>query len=983
MQQWTVPVRDGRLHKLLLTVQGGQLVFTFDSQVFAPLLLGGIIDDCAPLGANCVLRVGNRPPSSLGFSGCLLSAILLPAEAILEHPDEDLTTSSPSTVSPSTVSPSTVSPSTVSPSTVSPSTASPTTASPSTASPTTASPSTTSPTTASPSTVSPSSVSPSTVSPSTEPEATTFEPTTASPSTASPSTASPSTVSPSTVSPSTVTTPVPEVETTEEVATTEQVDDASTTSPTSASPSTAPKTEEETTEGPLLTTTTPALEIRTTESPTTSLTTASPTTVSLTTAAPTTESLTTFSPSTVSPSSISPTSALPTSASPTSASPSSASPTSASPTSASPTSASPSTASPTSASPSTASPTSASLTSASPTSASPTSASPTSASPSTESPTSAGPVDTTIQDLLATSSGVLVDGELCFDGLAFETVPAVQAVTAQFSVVTTVRLAPGSSGYIFSKSTAAGVRFYSLYATDTDVRMYYTTVAAPGVQRLVTWNIALRDNQEHRLLLSVVGASATLHVDNVALSTQALLGTVGDCEPIAADCVLTLGNRAPGRFFLIGCLSELMLWTDRALTGFPQPTTPSPTTQSPTTASPSTASPSTQSPSTQSPTTQSPTTQSPTTASPTTASPTTASPTTESPTTASPTTASPTTASPTTASPSSASPTTASAMTQSPTTNSPTSASPTSAPPVQAFDLLLPAHHNQAVARRPDGSYCFDGTNHLALNTVPAVAGSFSLAVVVQLQANAQDGYVLAKSTAAGSRFYSLYVTSTDVRMYYRQQGSSSQHVQRWTVAIRDGAPHFVTLSVTGTTAVLLVDGVLFPAATLLGQVADCGAIGSDCVLHIGNRAPGRFFLQGCLSRAWLFPDAFITNHPATAAPSTAATAAATTVSTATVATVATTSTAAPTTTTTTAPAGGIVSCSNGLTLDLKPCTCSTNCFSCNNDGSTGSSECLVCFNSWYLFDGACFASCDSFRGFTTPIDNPNDGGFGRLCGPD
>jgi hypothetical protein len=56
-----------------------------------------------------------------------------------------------------------------------------------------------------------------------------------------------------------------------------------------------------------------------------------------------------------------------------------------------------------------------------------------------------------------------------------------------------------------------------------------------------------------------------------------------------------------------------------------------------------------------------------------------------------------------------------------------------------------------------------------------------------------------------------------------------------------------------------------------------------------------------------------------------------------------------------------------------------TNCFSCTFPGNIAT--CNTCMNSAYLFGGACYSSCESFRDFTTEVSTVGDNGFGRYCG--
>ena len=156
----------------------------------------------------------------------------------------------------------------------------------------------------------------------------------------------------------------------------------------------------------------------------------------------------------------------------------------------------------------------------------------------------------------------------------------------------------------------------------------------------------------------------------------------------------------------------------------------------------------------------------------------------------------------------------------------------------------------------PQSALTFDGSAGVAVNAAPVVGQQFSLELDV-VQAPGNSGYFVAKSTASGSRFYSLYGTDTRVSLYYRVRGSTAQRVSSFGVSVADGQAHQLLLTIEGTTARLQVDGTFTATNTLVGIVDDC-ALGSDCVLFLGQRASatgGTLRLQGAITECRLYPD--------------------------------------------------------------------------------------------------------------------------------
>ncbi len=84
--------------------------------------------------------------------------------------------------------------------------------------------------------------------------------------------------------------------------------------------------------------------------------------------------------------------------------------------------------------------------------------------------------------------------------------------------------------------------------------------------------------------------------------------------------------------------------------------------------------------------------------------------------------------------------------------------------------------------------------------------------------------------------------------------------------SINDGLQHNVLLYINTTQAVLRIDDGLDLIATLTGPVSDCGVVGLDCVLSVGQRSAvsggGSGFFHGKISKMALFPQTVISVNP-------------------------------------------------------------------------------------------------------------------------
>ncbi len=160
-------------------------------------------------------------------------------------------------------------------------------------------------------------------------------------------------------------------------------------------------------------------------------------------------------------------------------------------------------------------------------------------------------------------------GEYVLDGQSSLAMRTFRGVSTQFSLLFVLKQSPDNSGYLVSKSTQSGSRFYSLYASALSRAVFfYYRIGGSSVQRRVVFPIALNDGISHTVLLSVRGREATFRVDGNTVSTQTLDGLVDDCGSPSQDCVLDLGQRSSisgGSFFFKGTVSDARLFYTVAL----------------------------------------------------------------------------------------------------------------------------------------------------------------------------------------------------------------------------------------------------------------------------------------------------------------------------------------------------------------------------------------------------------------------------------
>eukprot|EP00055_Hartaetosiga_balthica_P013827 m.72737 g.72737 ORF g.72737 m.72737 type:complete len:1754 (-) comp8396_c1_seq1:31-5292(-) len=200
------------------------------------------------------------------------------------------------------------------------------------------------------------------------------------------------------------------------------------------------------------------------------------------------------------------------------------------------------------------------------------------------SPSIAGP---SFVDLLSESNRQNVgavqtttDGGIELDGKSAVIIPsfhkAVVGSPLSFTVTITVNVARGTSGYIFSKTTDTGSRYYGLYCSLLQKTTFYYRIEGFATQHLVSFPVDLSDGITHRVMLTVKSTTASLYVDNALVKNVTLAGTVDDCATPSSSCILQLGRRADssfvnGRFFLTGTIEHAILFSGVQMKVDPSP----------------------------------------------------------------------------------------------------------------------------------------------------------------------------------------------------------------------------------------------------------------------------------------------------------------------------------------------------------------------------------------------------------------------------
>jgi len=153
----------------------------------------------------------------------------------------------------------------------------------------------------------------------------------------------------------------------------------------------------------------------------------------------------------------------------------------------------------------------------------------------------------------------------------------------------------------------------------------------------------------------------------------------------------------------------------------------------------------------------------------------------------------------------------------------------------------------------PAGPVHLDGSRGVEVLTHDrSVAPSFSIAAALSQQPGT-SGYIVAKSTASGSRYYSLLSGAGSLTFIYRIPNSERLQTARFSALLDDAENHIVLISINGRVARLFVDGESAGQLQLAGNVGDCGAYGPDCLLFVGQRAGNSNFFEGTIQALRLF----------------------------------------------------------------------------------------------------------------------------------
>jgi hypothetical protein len=139
-------------------------------------------------------------------------------------------------------------------------------------------------------------------------------------------------------------------------------------------------------------------------------------------------------------------------------------------------------------------------------------------------------------------------------------------------------------GYLFAKTTSDGKRYLGLYASPTKKAaiLYYKSM--DNQWQSIEFAVDVADGRDYRVLLTVVGASATLSVDDVVIGGRAkalLGGGLVDCGAPTDECVTHIGQRASksskqSKAYLgypfRGAVFDARLFVGSALHIYPDPT---------------------------------------------------------------------------------------------------------------------------------------------------------------------------------------------------------------------------------------------------------------------------------------------------------------------------------------------------------------------------------------------------------------------------
>lgn len=425
--------------------------------------------------------------------------------------------------------------------------------------------------------------------------------------------------------------------------------------------------------------------------------------------------------------------------------------------------------------------------------------------------------------------------------------------TLDFAVSLTflVKIPAGSSGYVISKSTRSGSRYFGIWVGPTTAKVlvfFYRKKGTSDTQHSVAWPILVADGTMHEINLVVDETTAELSVPTLGYSgEESLDGTLDDCgggvDDDDGDCITYLGRRA-GSFSPSSrstCIYRGVM--NMSTTSYPETTTTTATATTTTTATTST-------------------------------------------TTATVTT---TTVAPATT-----------------TTAAEPAAINMGRIGIAAYSLLDDQNANiegGGVEFNSDGDgTLFGGNGGFDLHALPPPTTDstrgWTIAAEIE-QAAGSYGYLFAKSAAPSVsgrswlRHYALYSSkSRGLVFYYRytDSGGSGSSVSKATLnvgvgsKVNDGNRHRVVLAVApadddgsgagSVSMTVTVDGRIVFSGDLQGSVTDCsqdddndgGGGGGDCIFDVGQRrnaaGKGTARFKGRMYTANILPDKEVRGFP-------------------------------------------------------------------------------------------------------------------------
>jgi hypothetical protein len=132
-----------------------------------------------------------------------------------------------------------------------------------------------------------------------------------------------------------------------------------------------------------------------------------------------------------------------------------------------------------------------------------------------------------------------------FDGSGVGVHDVAVPVRVNSAVRFSINATQHGPGYLFAKTDASGVlRYYALYASSTQLRLYYRS--AVGGDTILFENSSIADGLPHQIDLVISQRDAALFIDSVHASTSMLRGPLIDCGRRAPNCAFRVGQRRGG-----------------------------------------------------------------------------------------------------------------------------------------------------------------------------------------------------------------------------------------------------------------------------------------------------------------------------------------------------------------------------------------------------------------------------------------------------